>query len=112
MTVGDEVDPLVLDLPGRTDRWKIFFPRAGSARPRSTTPSGTPECSHEVDPLVLDLARRRMDRGLSQRQVATKLGITQQRLSLLERGRRDPRLSLLRRWQQVLQVDTDRRLLP
>lgn len=48
--------------------------------------------------LVLELARVRRERGLSQEQVAELLGVTQQAISKLERPGSDPRLSKVRQY--------------
>lgn len=51
------------------------------------------------------LARVREAGGLSQRQLATRAGLSQQAVSLLERGLRDPTLGTLRALAGVLAVD-------
>jgi transcriptional regulator with XRE-family HTH domain len=51
------------------------------------------------------LARIREAAGLSQRQLASRAGLSQQAVSLLERGLRDPTLGTLRALAAVLAVD-------
>ena len=54
--------------------------------------------------LILDLVRVRKARGLSQEDVAERLGISQQAVSKLERYDSDPKLSSLRRYAHAVEA--------
>lgn len=56
----------------------------------------------ERDRLVRRLAERRVERGLTQAEVARKMGTTQPYIARLEAGRIDPRLSTLLRYAAIV----------
>ena len=66
---------------------------------------GSGESALEVDVLCKALVRMRIDRGLAQREVASRAGLTRPMLSAYEHGRVEPKLRTLL---QILQaMDTD-----
>lgn len=52
--------------------------------------------------LLRELAAKRVELGLSQQEVATRMGTTQPALARLERGEVDPKLSTLERYAAAL----------
>lgn len=60
--------------------------------------------------LLDDLARLRESQGLSQRDVAERLGVGQSAISRIESGRRDPHLSTLRRYALALGARVEHRV--
>jgi transcriptional regulator with XRE-family HTH domain len=58
--------------------------------------------AHQDHLLLIDLVKIRLERGLSQAQVAEMLGVTQQAISKLERPGSDPRLSRLRQYAHAI----------
>jgi transcriptional regulator with XRE-family HTH domain len=65
--------------------------------PRSVFPGFT-----DATALVRDLARRRQAQGLSQTEVAARMGTSQSAVARLEAGTGDLRLSTLRRYAAAL----------
>lgn len=59
------------------------------------------------DPLLAELRRRRTELGLTQRDLAERLGIGQRNVSDYERGRSAPTLHTLRRWAEALHCRLD-----
>jgi transcriptional regulator with XRE-family HTH domain len=57
-----------------------------------------------LDPLILVLKARRETLGLSQRELAFRLGYSQNTIYYWEAGRSDPTLKKLRDWSQALGV--------
>jgi DNA-binding XRE family transcriptional regulator len=57
-----------------------------------------------VDPLVVRLRERRMERGLSQRAMAGLMRVGHGHLSRIETGVVDPKLSTIRRMAELLGV--------
>lgn len=51
-----------------------------------------------------EIAKARLDKGWKQNDLRQALGLTKQQMSLLENGKRDPRLSLVRQIARVLGV--------
>jgi transcriptional regulator with XRE-family HTH domain len=58
------------------------------------------------------IGRMRMLRGLTQEQLAERLGTSQSSIARLESGRTEPRLSFLRRVAQALDARLEVRLVP
>ncbi len=58
--------------------------------------------SHYEQSLLRGLAARRAELGLSQKEVAARIGVTRAALAHLERGDTDPKLSTLERYAAVL----------
>ena len=57
-----------------------------------------PERKPSRDPILVELRRRRHALGMTQRDVAERIGIGQRNISDMERGRSAPNLHTLRRW--------------
>lgn len=60
----------------------------------------------DTDQLVVALVARRTELGLTQRDAAARIGISQSLLSYLERRIADPSADCLQRWADVLGVET------
>jgi DNA-binding XRE family transcriptional regulator len=52
--------------------------------------------------LLRELAAKRVEKGLSQKRVATLMGTTQPAVARLERGEIDPKLSTMQRYAEAL----------
>lgn len=59
------------------------------------------------DPMLAELRQRRVALGLTQQDVAERLGIGQRNISDLERGRSAPTLHTLRRWAAAVHCQID-----
>lgn len=57
--------------------------------------------------LGLHLLAKRLDRGLSQREVAQRVGTSQNRIYLLEKGEANPTLDTLQKLSEVLEFDLE-----
>lgn len=62
-------------------------------------------CSPAADELIRQLVALRRIRGLSQTEVAARMGTSQSALARLESGRTDVRLSTLTRFAHALEAD-------
>lgn len=63
-----------------------------------------------ADPVLADLARHRRESGLSQTEVAARMGTSQSTVARLEAGDTDPRLSTLERYARAVGRTLDWRL--
>lgn len=63
----------------------------------------------EVDILVQTLTKERVARGLTQEAVAKRMGVTVEKLQLLESGTLDARLSTLRVWSKAVFMEISAR---
>lgn len=62
------------------------------------------DLAQENHDLIIDLIRLRREQGLTQIDIAERLGVTQSSISGFERAGNDPRLSTLRRYAQAIGV--------
>ena len=67
-----------------------------------------PRWERDVSGYLLRLARK--DAGLSQKQLADRLGITQQAVSRAERWTSNPTIDLMRRWLTICRVRLELRI--
>lgn len=74
------------------------------ARQGSVFP-GFDALADDADALIADLVELRRRRGLSQTEVAERMGTSQSALARLESGRSDVRLSTIVRYTEALDVD-------
>jgi ribosome-binding protein aMBF1 (putative translation factor) len=59
----------------------------------------------DAEALIADLVELRRRRGLSQTEIATRMGTSQSALARMESGRSDLRLSTVARYAEALEVD-------
>lgn len=86
--VDDERDDLDIEIAARTER-NPDYPRILAAAERTRA-------------LVRALAAARERAGLTQAEVARRMGTTQPAVARLERGEADPRLSTIERYAEVV----------
>jgi ribosome-binding protein aMBF1 (putative translation factor) len=72
----------------------------------------TPEGGYLFAQIADDVAERRLERGLSQRELAELTGTTQSAIARLERGGRPPRIDTLLRIAEALDCDLAVELRP
>jgi ribosome-binding protein aMBF1 (putative translation factor) len=73
--------------------------------PSATVFPGFNSLAEDADALIVDLVARRRERGLSQAEVAKRMGTSQSALARVESGRSDLRLSTVARYAAALDVD-------
>lgn len=66
---------------------------------------------HGIENLLAWMRGHRLRKRLTQAQVAERMGCTQQRVSAIETGRVDLRMSEMRRYKQALELDAGWRLV-
>ena len=62
--------------------------------------------------IIEDLKQRRKELGLSQEEVAYRMGVSQPDISMIEKGNADPRQSTLRRYANAVSCMIDHELIP
>lgn len=77
-----------------------------------TTDQRPPEEDDDTRQLIDQLIQLRKRRGLTQRQLAERMGTTQAVVSLMERLRRRPRYSMLQRYARACDARINFRLEP
>lgn len=77
-------------------------PKAKPATRKKAKPAVAPKAPSSLREKVEDLKSRRVARGLSQRQLAEKIGIKQPHVANVERHFSKPSDDLLRRWTSAL----------
>lgn len=66
---------------------------------------------HGIENLLAWMRGHRLRKRLTQAEVAERMGCTQQRVSAIETGRVDLRMSEMRRYKQALELTGDYKLL-
>ncbi|MEZ7241067.1 helix-turn-helix transcriptional regulator [Rhodococcus sp. GXMU-t2271] len=83
-----------------------------STSPRRTSFPGLDRLADRRRALVDELAAARRRQGLSQTEIAARMGTSQSAVARLERGDLDPRLSTLERYAQAVGQTVDWQIHP